>query len=233
MIFMRTLHSTLVVPVAEDGYSMLRGPLSNAGLNRECTYNVAVSADVAKSLGGPVEPDSCALAALGARRALHLVAACMHVPALHAHMLEESGLLQPPSSPQMIAVRCSLGVLSDSYRGCFLQYWLRTSSECNVLRRLLKSLKQSIKRHRLHLGCNTILASTLKMPCIAQARLGAPLMQALQRLLAVLLSSAGGTDLLLHNPVAMGALLKALNSEADPCGPVFASESQPVRSAVF
>ena len=45
-------------------------------------------------------------------------------------------------------------------------------------------------------------------------------MQALQRLLAVLLSSAGGLQLLLHNPVAMGALLKALDPEADPYGAV-------------
>ena len=63
-----------------------------------------------------------------------------------------------------------------------------------------------------------------------QTRLGAPLMQALQRLLAVLLSSAGGQELVFHNPVAMGALLKALDPEADPYGPVFASESQPTRS---
>ncbi len=56
-------------------------------------------------------------------------------------------------------------------------------------------------------------------------------MQALQRLLAVLLSSAGGQDLVLHNPVAMGALLKALDPEADPYGPVFATEAQPQRSA--
>ena len=55
-------------------------------------------------------------------------------------------------------------------------------------------------------------------------------MQALQRLLAVLLSSAGGQELVLHNPVAMGALLKALDPEADPYGPVFASELQPTRS---
>ncbi len=69
-------------------------------------------ADVAKSLGAPVEPDSCALAALAARRALHLVAACMHVPAVHASMLEQSGLLQPPSTAQAVMVRshtaCSL-----------------------------------------------------------------------------------------------------------------------------
>lgn len=64
-----------------------------------------------------------------------------------------------------------------------------------------------------------------------QARLGAPVMQALQRLLAVLLSSAGGLQLLLHNPVAMGALLKALDPEADPYGAVFPSETQPARSA--
>lgn len=56
-------------------------------------------------------------------------------------------------------------------------------------------------------------------------------MQALQRLLAVLLSSAGGLQLLLHNPVAMGALLKALDPEADPYGAVFPSETQPTRSA--
>ena len=68
---------------------------------------------------------------------------------------------------------------------------------------------------------------------ITQTRLGAPLLQALQRLLAVLLSSAGGQDLVLHNPVAMGALLKALDPEADPYGPVFASVSQPARSALF
>ncbi len=67
---------------------------------------------------------------------------------------------------------------------------------------------------------------------IVQTRLGAPLLQALQRLLAVLLSSAGGQDLVLHNPVAMGALLKALDPEADPYGPVFASLSQPARSAL-
>lgn len=65
-----------------------------------------------------------------------------------------------------------------------------------------------------------------------QARLGAPLMNALQRLLAVLLSSAGGLDLLLHNAVAMGALLKALDPKADPYGPVFASDSQPSRQAL-
>lgn len=57
-------------------------------------------------------------------------------------------------------------------------------------------------------------------------------MQALQRLLAVLLSSAGGQDLVLHNPVAMGALLKALDPEADPYGPVFASDSHPQRSGL-
>lgn len=68
---------------------------------------------------------------------------------------------------------------------------------------------------------------------IVQTRLGAPLLQALQRLLAVLLSSAGGQDLVLHNPVAMGALLKALDPEADPYGPVFASVSQPARSALL
>ena len=51
-----------------------------------------------------MEPDSCALAALAARRALHLVAACLHVPAVHAHMLEESGLLQPPTTSQMMMV---------------------------------------------------------------------------------------------------------------------------------
>ena len=61
-------------------------------------------ADVAKSLGAPVEPDSCALAALAARRALHLVAACLHVPAVHAHMLEETGLLQPPTTSQIVMV---------------------------------------------------------------------------------------------------------------------------------
>ena len=55
-------------------------------------------------------------------------------------------------------------------------------------------------------------------------------MQALQRLLAVLLSSAGGLQLLLHNPVAMGALLKALDAEADPYGAIFPSETQPTRS---
>ena len=57
-------------------------------------------------------------------------------------------------------------------------------------------------------------------------------MNALQRLLAVLLSSAGGLDLLLHNAVAMGALLKALDPKADPYGPVFASDSQPSRQAL-
>lgn len=61
-------------------------------------------ADVAKSLGAQVEPDSCALAALAARRALHLVAACMHVPAVHASMLEQNGLLQPPSTAQVVMV---------------------------------------------------------------------------------------------------------------------------------
>ena len=51
-----------------------------------------------------MEPDACALAALAARRALHLVAACMHVPAVHAHMLEQSGLLQPPNTAQLVMV---------------------------------------------------------------------------------------------------------------------------------
>ena len=51
-----------------------------------------------------MEPDSCALAALAARRALHLVAACLHVPAVHAHMLEGTGLLQPPTTAQVIMV---------------------------------------------------------------------------------------------------------------------------------
>ncbi len=58
-------------------------------------------------------------------------------------------------------------------------------------------------------------------------------MGALQRLLAVLLSCAGGLDLLLHNTVAMGALLKALDPDADPYGPVFASDSQPNRQVLF
>ena len=61
--------------------------------------------DVAMSLGAPVEPDLCALAALAARRALHLVAACLHVPAVHAHMLEQSSQLQPPSTAQVVMVR--------------------------------------------------------------------------------------------------------------------------------
>ena len=52
-----------------------------------------------------MEPDSCALAALAARRALHLVAACMHVPAVHASMLERSGLLQPPNTAQVVMVQ--------------------------------------------------------------------------------------------------------------------------------
>ena len=67
--------------------------------------NYICYADVAKSFGAPVEPDSCALATLAARRALHLVAACMHVPAVHASMLEQSGLLQPPSTAQVVMVR--------------------------------------------------------------------------------------------------------------------------------
>ena len=75
--------------------------------------------DVAKSLGAPVEPDCCALAALAARRALHLVAACMHVPAVHASMLEQSGLLQPPSTAQAVMVlSCTAYSLHEAHHLC-------------------------------------------------------------------------------------------------------------------
>ena len=84
-----------------------------------------------------------------------------------------------------------------------------------------------------HVKHNELGPRKARLASVFQARLGAPLMQALQRLLAVLLSSAGGQDLVLHNPVAMGALLKALDPEADPYGPVFASDSQPQRSGLL
>ena len=45
-----------------------------------------------------------ALSTLAARRALALVAAVMHVPAVHATLLEQQGLLQPPTTPSVIMV---------------------------------------------------------------------------------------------------------------------------------
>ncbi len=57
-----------------------------------------------KSLGATPEPDIVALSTLAARRALALVAAVMHVPAVHATLLEQQGLLQPPTTPAVIMV---------------------------------------------------------------------------------------------------------------------------------
>ena len=180
-----------------------------------------------------MEPDSCALAALAARRALHLVAACLHVPAVHAHMLEEASLLQPPSTPQIVMVS------GAAHRGnaepCVLQ---SSRHEQGLLAQSVTDSSMSAERFFMQLQEGVACPSDLcqesdccsQLPSV-QARLGAPLMQALQRLLAVLLSSAGGLQLLLHAPVAMGALLKALDPEADPYGAVFPSETQPARSA--
>ncbi len=58
-----------------------------------------------KSLGANPEPDTVALSILAARKALALVAAVMHVPAVHATLLEQQGLLQPPTTPALIMVR--------------------------------------------------------------------------------------------------------------------------------
>lgn len=46
-----------------------------------------------------------ALSILAARKTLALVAATMHVPAVHATLLEQQGLLQPPTTPALIMVR--------------------------------------------------------------------------------------------------------------------------------
>lgn len=122
--------------------------------------------DVWTSLGGGAhtEPDGGALAMLAARRALVLIAAIMHVPAVHATLLEQQGLLQPPSTAAAIITHLS-----------------------------------------------------------------APLLAAVRRLLAVLLSCADGLELLLRNPIAMGALLKALDPASDPYGPPFPPDEEPPR----
>ena len=110
------MHSARVSHTTCLPHVILEGPVLDAceshfaGVHR--LRHAHAGADVAKSLGAPVEPDSCALAALAVRRALHLVAACMHVPAVHASMLEQSGLLQPPNTAQVVMVHtqpsCSL-----------------------------------------------------------------------------------------------------------------------------
>ncbi len=66
-----------------------------------------------------------------------------------------------------------------------------------------------------------------------QAHLSKPLLQAVRRLLAVLLSCAGGLDLLLRNPIPTGALLKALDPASDPYGPPLPQDQEPARWAIF
>ncbi|CAL8468510.1 g8050 [Coccomyxa elongata] len=122
--------------------------------------------DVTKSLGANPEPDTVALSILAARKALALVAAVMHVPAVHATLLEQQGLLQPPTTPALI-----------------------------------------------------------------MAHLSRPLLQALRRLLAVLLSCAGGLDLLLRDTIPVGALLKALDPANDPYGPPLPMDQEPARGS--
>jgi hypothetical protein len=62
-----------------------------------------------------------------------------------------------------------------------------------------------------------------------QTHLSAPLLVALRRLFVVLLSCSGGLELLLRNPVSVGALLKALDPASDPYGPPFPSDEEPAR----
>lgn len=64
-----------------------------------------------------------------------------------------------------------------------------------------------------------------------QAHLSRPLLQALRRLLPVLLSCAGGLDLLLRDTIAVGALLKALDPVNDPYGPPLPMDQEPARCA--
>ncbi len=62
-----------------------------------------------------------------------------------------------------------------------------------------------------------------------QAHLSRPLLAAVRRLLAVLLSCAGGLDLLLGNAVSVGALLKALDPANNPYGPPLPLDKEPLR----
>lgn len=59
-----------------------------------------------KSLSATQEPDTVALSMLAARKTLALVAAVMHIPAVHATLLEQNGILRPPSTPNIVMVIC-------------------------------------------------------------------------------------------------------------------------------
>ena len=64
--------------------------------------------DIAAALGGAADPDACSVAALASRRVLPLLAAALHVPAVHGALLEQAGLLQPPATPAVIKARSAL-----------------------------------------------------------------------------------------------------------------------------
>ena len=82
-----------------------------------------------RSLGANPEPDTVALSTLAARRALALVAAVMHVPAVHATLLEQQGLLQPPTTPSVIMVTAHIRPFVKCHSAC-----VPNSSSINALR---------------------------------------------------------------------------------------------------
>ena len=61
----------------------------------------------------PDELESCVAEGVAARRCLPLLAALVHVPALHAAELEDAGCL-PPSAPTALALQVLLHLLAPS-----------------------------------------------------------------------------------------------------------------------
>lgn len=166
-----------------------------------------------------------ALSTLAARRALALVAAVMHVPAVHATLLEQQGLLQPPTTPSVIMVTAHIRPFVKCHSAC-----VPNSSSINALRSsraVWCSNQAAVKADHLNLYISCQLTGVV---CMAvQAHLSKPLLQAVRQLLAVLLSCAGGLDLLLRSPIPTGALLKALDPANDPYGPPLPQNQEPAR----